>query len=311
MKIIKEIQNNIENTEVSFPQVYSKENKVTLFPGDCKDFLLSLEDESVQLIITSPPYNIGKDYEDILPFEDYIKWQDEIIDLCIQKLKPEGSICWQIGNYIETKKDGKTEIFPLDIYLYDSFKKRDMKLRNRIVWHFGHGFHSSNRFSGRYETILWFTKTDNYTFNLDPVRVPQKYPGKKSYKGSKVGQYSGNPMGKNPSDVWEIPNVKSNHIEKTGHPCQFPVALVSRLIESMSNENDLVLDPFMGVGTTQVASLLKNRRTAGSELDAGYMKIATERISETIEGTVKYREDKPVYSPAAGTPLTTNPFNQK
>lgn len=87
---------------------------------------------------------------------------------------------------------------------YQIFKKQRLKLRNRIVWHFGHGLHASKRFSGRYETILWFSKTDNYIFNLDSVRVPAKYPGKRHFKGPKKGQPSGNPLGKNPSDIWEI-----------------------------------------------------------------------------------------------------------
>ena len=94
-------------------------------------------------------------------------------------------------------------------------------MKNRIVWHFEHGLHLKHKFSGRYETILWFVKTDKYIFDLDKVRVPQKYPGKVGYKGKNKGKYSGNIKGKNPSDVWIIPNVKSFHKEKTIHPCQF------------------------------------------------------------------------------------------
>ena len=116
-------------------------------------------------------------------------------------------------------------------------------MRNRIIWHFGHGLHASKRFSGRYETIIWFTKSDNYYFNIDPTRIPQKYPNKKHFKGKKRGELSCNPLGKNPSDVWDIPNVKSNHIEKTDHPCQFPVALVERFILSTTKERDIVFDP--------------------------------------------------------------------
>ncbi|WP_445478299.1 DNA-methyltransferase [Lysinibacillus irui] len=290
-----------------FPSEYNEENKATLYQGNCEDFLQTLPDESIQLIITSPPYNVGKDYEkNIMPFDEYLDWQDRIIELCINKLKPTGSICWQVGNFVDKKN--KNEIFPLDIYLYNSFKSRGLKLRNRIVWHFGHGLHASNRFSGRYETILWFTKTDDYIFNLDPVRVPQKYPGKKHYKGDRIGEYSSNPLGKNPSDVWEIPNVKSNHVEKTDHPCQFPIALTNRLILSMSNENDLVFDPFMGVGSTQAASVINNRRTAGTEIIPKYFDIASVRVNQAVKGDLLYREDKPIYNPPAGTPLTTNPF---
>ena len=114
-----------------------------------------------------------------------------------------------MGNYVN-----KGEIVPLDIALYPVFQELGLKMRNRIIWRFDHGLHCSKRFSGRYESINWFTKSDRYTFHLDPVRVPQKYPGKKYFKGPKVGQLSCNPLGKNPGDVWDIPNVKYNHVEK-------------------------------------------------------------------------------------------------
>ncbi|MCL0184432.1 site-specific DNA-methyltransferase, partial [Klebsiella pneumoniae] len=111
-------------------------------------------------------------------------------------------------------------------------------------------------------------------FNLDEVRIPQKYPGKRSYKGPNKGQLSGNPIGKNPSDVWDIPNVKANHIEKTIHPCQFPVTIPQRLIKALTNKNGLVLDPFMGSGTTEVAALVEGRRFVGSEIQKSYFDIS-------------------------------------
>lgn len=202
--------------DIVIPSSFSLENKVTLYHGDCLEFLQTIPNESVQLVVTSPPYNIGKEYEDVLDIEVYKVQQGQVVEECIRVLKPEGSICWEVGNYVT---DG--EIIPLDILLYDCFKENGLKLRNRIVWHFGHGLHCKNRFSGRYETINWFTKSDEYVFNLDPVRVPQKYPGKKHFKGPNRGKYSGNPKGKNPSDVWDIPNVKANHVERTAAPCQF------------------------------------------------------------------------------------------
>jgi len=229
---------------------FSKENIATLYLGDCLNFLSQIPDRSIQLVVTSPPYNIGKEYEKKLNIKKYVSQQSQVIDECVRVLKDKGSICWEIGNYVD---DG--EIIPLDILLYDCFKSNGLKLRNRIVWHFGHGLHCSKRFSGRYETILWFTKRENYSFNLDAVRIPQKYPGKKHFKGPNIGQYSSNPKGKNPSDVWDIPNVKSNHVEKTCHPCQFPVALVQRLVLALSNEGDIVFDPFLGVGSTAVAGI--------------------------------------------------------
>ncbi len=280
--------------DITIPSEFALENSATLYHGNCLDFLRTIPDESVQLVVTSPPYNIGKEYEEVLDIEVYKAQQRQIIEECIRVLKPEGSICWEVGNYVENG-----EIIPLDILLYDCFKDNGLKLRNRIVWHFGHGLHCKNRFSGRYETINWFTKSDDYVFNLDPVRVPQKYPGKRHYKGPNRGKLSGNPKGKNPSDVWNIPNVKSNHVEKTDHPCQFPVALVQRIVLSMTNQGDLVFDPFMGVGTTAVAAIINGRRAAGAEIVRGYYDIAVERISQAKTGELKIRPDKPVYKPPA------------
>lgn len=285
------------------PSVYQPENRVTIYLGDCMDFLATLPDESVQLVVTSPPYNIGKEYETTLDIDAYVAQQRGIIDECVRVLRPEGSLCWQVGNYVNNG-----EIIPLDVLLYDSFKQNGLKMRNRIIWHFGHGLHCSNRFSGRYETVNWFTKSDEYVFNLDAVRVPQKYPGKKHFKGPKKGQYSGNPKGKNPSDVWEIPNVKSNHVEKTEHPCQFPIALVQRLVLALSNEDDLVLDPFLGVGTTAAAALLNGRRAAGAELVEKYYRIAVMRVREAMAGTLRVRPDRPVYEPPPTLSLAQNPW---
>lgn len=271
---------------------FSIENLATLYLGDCLDFLSQIPDRSIQLIITSPPYNIGKEYEKILNIEEYVYQQNIVINECIRVLKNEGSICWQVGNYVING-----EIIPIDILLYKCFKQNGLYLRNRIIWCFGHGLHCSKRFSGRYETILWFTKSNNYIFNLDPVRIPQKYPNKKYYKGPNIGEYSCNPKGKNPSDVWDIPNVKNNHVEKTVHPCQFPIALVQRLVLSLSNENDIVFDPYLGVGSTAIAGIINNRKVAGSELVEEYYNIACKRLKLAFEGKLKIRSDIPVYEP--------------
>lgn len=157
-----------------------------------------------QLIVTSPPYNIGKSYERRSSLEKYVQDQAQVISECARLLSNEGSLCWQVGNHID-----RGEIVPLDIVLYPIFREHGLKLRNRVVWHFEHGLHCSKRFSGRYETVLWFTKSEDYYFNLDPVRVPSKYPGKRHFKGPKTGKLSGHPLGKNPSDVWIIPRVRT------------------------------------------------------------------------------------------------------
>ncbi len=245
------------------------------------------------LVVTSPPYNIGKEYEKRSNLNAYIAQQATIIRECIRILSDRGSICWQVGNYIDNGA-----IIPLDTILYPVFADAGLKMRNRIIWHFEHGLHCTQRFSGRYEVIIWFTKTDDYIFDVDPVRVPQKYPGKKYFKGPKAGQYSCNPLGKNPGDLWVIPNVKHNHVEKTEHPCQFPVELIERLVLSMTEKGGLVVDPFMGVGSTAIASVRHGRRTAGAEIVENYLSIATDRILMEAAGTLATRQmNTPVYSP--------------
>jgi len=278
---------------------YSVEN------GDSLSILKTYEKEKFDLIITSPPYNIGKSYETKTSIEDYLATQEEIIKELVRVMSNKGSICWQIGNYVN-----KGEVFPLDIYYYQIFKKLGLKLRNRIIWHFGHGLHAQHRFSGRYETILWFTKSDNYIFNLDDVRVPSKYPGKRHFKGPKKGQLSGNPNGKNPSDIWEIvvkdwenelwniPNVKSNHPEKTDHPCQYPIELVERCILALTNKNSWVLDPFSGVGSAIIAAIKNERNAIGIDKETEYCKIAENRIEDLIEGKLKFRPiNKVIHKP--------------
>jgi adenine-specific DNA-methyltransferase len=284
----------------------------TLVEGDVLTVLNNLpQAQKYNLIISSPPYNIGKDYEkdSKLSLEEYVVWLDNVIGALVDRLTRNGSICWQVGSYI---KDG--EIFPLDIYLYESFKSRGLQLRNRIVWKFNFGLHSTKRFSGRYETLMWFTKSNDYKFNLDPVRVPQLYPGKRhsAKKGKASGTPSGNRLGKNPSDywefsalehfrenpIWDIPNVKANHPEKTIHPCQFPVELVERCVLALTKSGDAVLDPFMGAGTTAIAALRHKRKVTGIDKNAKFLKIAQQRIDKLAEGNLKIRPSgKPVMRP--------------
>lgn len=287
---------------------FSPLRHIVLYPGNCLDMLKQIPDDSLRLIVTSPPYNIGKEYEKKLKLKTYIEQQSTIIRECVRTLSQKGSICWQVGNYVNNGS-----IIPLDTVLYPIFKDLGLTMRNRIIWHFEHGLHCSKRFSGRYETIVWFTKTKNYVFNLDPVRVPQKYPGKKYFKGPKAGTYSCNPLGKNPGDLWVIPNVKSNHVEKTDHPCQFPVELIERLVLSMTNEGDWVFDPFLGTGTTIVAAIRHNRKGAGAELVSKYVNVARERINQEMDGTLRTRPmNKPVYAPdEVGNKLTISPWNRK
>jgi adenine-specific DNA-methyltransferase len=264
-----------------------------LFQGSCERLLASMPGGSASLVVTSPPYNIGKPYERRTSLDVYIEAQERVIAEAVRVLADDGSICWQVGNHID-----RGEVFPLDAVLYPIFKRLGLRLRNRIIWHFEHGLHASKRFSGRHEAILWFTKSDDYYFDLDAVRVPQKYPNKRAFKGPKRGELTGNPLGKNPGDVWVIPNVKWNHVEKTGHPCQFPVELIERLVLPMTRPGDLVLDPFGGVGTTVLAAVLNGRRGAMAEIVPEYVAIAHERLDLAERGEIRTRPmTRAVYRP--------------
>lgn len=291
-----------------------------LILGDCSERLDDIEDESIQLVVTSPPYNIGKEYETDtkMSLEEYRNWLTPIIEKLCEKISHNGSLCWQVGNFV---KDG--EVFPLDMLFYEIIARNGFKLRNRIIWQFNFGLHAQKRFSGRYETLLWFTKSNDYYFNLDPVRVPQKYPGKRhpESKGDKAGRPSGNKLGKNPSDfwtfdptdafsnpVWEIPNVKANHPEKTTHPCQFPIELVERCILSMSKPDDTILDPFLGAGTTVLAALKNGRNSVGIEKSPAYLDIAKKRILDFESNSLKYRPlGKKIYKPKVGEKVAEVP----
>ena len=262
-----------------------------IFHGDCREHLRKIPDGSMQLIATSPPYNIDKEYEKKRRMAEYINDQRRVIWECAAKLKPTGSICWQVGNHVE-----RGVVTPLDCLMYPIFADLGLHMRGRIVWTFGAGLHCKKRFSGRYEVILWFTKSDDYVFNLDPVRVPSKYPNKRYFKGPKKGRLSGNPLGKNPSDVWVIPNVKYNHVEKTDHPAQFPVELVERLVLSLTNKGDRVYDPYIGSGTTAVAALKHDRNCSGSEKKKEYISIIRRRLKLLDEGKLKTRPmGRPIY----------------
>ena len=298
---------------------YDEDATVVLHHGDVSELLETLPERCVRLIVTSPPYNLGKEYERRVSIEKYLDSQAQTIQQLYRVLADDGSICWQVGNYVENG-----EVYPLDIFYYRIFKDLGMQLRNRIIWRFGHGLHASRRFSGRYETLLWFTKDKSYVFNLDDVRIPAKYPGKRHYKGPKKGQISGNPKGKNPSDMWEIvvhdwdceiwdiPNVKSNHPEKTIHPCQFPIELVERCVLALTNEGDWVMDPYAGVGSALIAAIKQNRSAMGAEKESEYVDIARTRIEALFNGTLPIRPiGKPVYQPTGREKVSQIPIEWK
>jgi adenine-specific DNA-methyltransferase len=298
---------------------FESRTSIVLTTGDCLDALRQVSNNEICLVITSPPYNIGKVYEQATDLESYLRHMQPIIKELVRVLAPGGSICWQTGNYVD-----EGVVFPLDIFFYPLFASEGLKLRNRIVWHFEHGLHATKRFSGRYETLLWFTKGEPYTFNLDPVRVPSKYPGKTHFKGQKRGQPSGNPLGKNPSDfwqflagewetgIWEIPNVKANHPEKTNHPCQFPIELAERCVLALTNEHDWVLDPFAGAGSALLAALRHHRRAMGCEKEEAYIEVIKKRVADFYTGQLAYRPlGKPVYQPSGREKVAQMPSEWK
>ncbi|KPH04260.1 site-specific DNA-methyltransferase [Rhizobium acidisoli] len=269
-----------------------------LHTGDCAEVLPQLPTGSVDLVVTSPPYNIGKAYEKRAALDAYVDFQTGVINECVRLLGPDGSICWQVGNWVDNG-----EIVPLDSVVIPIFRALGMKIRSRVVWTFGHGMHCRRRLSGRHETIVWATKSDEYHFDLDSIRVPQKYPNKRHYKGPKMGQLSGNPLGKNPGDVWDISNVKNRHPEKTSHPCQFPEELVERLVKSLTKPGQKVLDPFAGAGTVGAVCNRLDRKSVLVERVPEYVDIIRERL-----GGPKAQARRPVSDVVALAPRMEDLF---
>ena len=257
------------------------EGNACLYHGNCLDMLHALPDGSVSLFVTSPPYSMGRSYEDKKNgMETFRALHKSILRDMYRALRPGGSICWQVGSYVS---GGAVRPLDIDVYnIFESFRIREgppLACRGRVIWTFGHGLHCKKRFSGRYETILWFTK------------------------GAVRGDVDGLP----PYDIWDIPNVKGNHVEKTAHPCQYPIALPKRLVHALTAEGDLVVDPFLGAGTTGAAAVLEGRRFAGAEMQKDYIQIAEERIRQAASGTLRYRADIPVIAPDPRTAQARRP----
>lgn len=246
--------------------------------GDALDVLRCLPSGSIDLTITSPPYNIGKEYEAPQPLEEYLDWCAAWIREVHRVTKPCGAFWLNLG-YLEV--EGKGFAVPIAYLLWD---KTPFYLQQEIVWHYGAGVASKKRFSPRNEKWLWYVKDPTrYLFNLDAVRDPNvKYPHQK-----KNGKLKCNPLGKNPGDVWVIPKVTSGSgrasQERTTHPAQFPSAVIQRILLACSNPGDTVLDPFLGSGTTLVSAELTGRRGIGIEIRNDYSKLAQSRLRGLIE----------------------------
>jgi adenine-specific DNA-methyltransferase len=201
----------------------------TVYLGSCEEMFERLPDGSVDLIVSSPPYNLGKEYESRRALQVYVAEQAKVLAECARVLSDTGSIFWQVGSYSD-----RGLLIPLDVRFFPVLEDLGLRPRNRIAWARQHGLHARNKFSARYETILWFTKTDDYVFNLDAIRVPQKYQNKKAWRGENKGELTCNPDGKNPGDIWLFRNVKHNHEEQTIHPCQFPEDMIARIVLAAS-----------------------------------------------------------------------------
>lgn len=275
-----------------------------LFEGDCLELVRKIPDGSIDLTLTSPPYCIGKKYDSSRSVDDFISAHRVILPEIVRTTREGGSICWQVGYHV-----AKQAAYPLDYAVFAILNGiKDIVLRNRIIWTFGFGMNQSARFSGRHETVLWFTKGDPYSFDLDAVRVPQRYPGKRHYKGAHKGQFSGNPKGKNPGDVWEIPNVKAAHIEKLEHPCQFPVALAERLVRALCPKGGVVLDPYAGSASTGVACIINGNRFVGAEIDEAYIDISYARLVAAHGGQIDFRPaEQPIMVPGVNDAVARRP----
>lgn len=224
---------------------------IEIVRGDCMDIMRKLKAGSVDLVFTSPPYNIGKAYEKRVSLRLYRDWMAVVVRETARLLRDGGSACWQVGSWVQGKHP-KREYLPLDFMFIPLLEGCGLTLRHRVIWQFNSGLHARHHFSGRHETILWATKGK---FRRGPGAAIERL-----------------------GHVWSVPNVKHNHPEKTGHPAQFPEELVLRFVNELTKPGDLILDPFFGAGTVGAVAAKTGRRCIGIELEGKYVAMATERI---------------------------------
>lgn len=258
---------------------YFETENVALYKGDCVEYLKKLPRQSIDSVITSPPYNIGKSYEQNKSVEEYVKWSDSWLESIPDVLTETGSFLFNLG-FFPIPNIGKN--VPIAYLLWNHV---NMFLLQEIVWNYGAGVACKKMLSPRNEKWLWFVKDQmNYTFNLDLIRDPDvKYPNQK-----KNGKLRCNTLGKNPSDVWQIAKVTSgknrSSEERTSHPAQFPTDLIDRFMLGMTNPGDVVLDPFMGSGSTAISALKNGRKSIGFEILEEYCELSKNRIINYLEG---------------------------
>jgi adenine-specific DNA-methyltransferase len=253
-------------------------DKYAIYRGDCTDVLAQIPPSSLDLVVTSPPYNIGKEYEQVLHTDEYLSWCESWIALTHRAISPSGAFWLNLG-YLGLAGQGKA--VPISYLLWN---RTPFFLIQEIVWHYGAGVAARTSFSPRNEKFLWYVKDpEHYVFNLDDVRDPNvKYPNQK-----KNGKLKCNPLGKNPTDVWQFPKVTSGRDrsskERTAHPAQFPIAVVDRIVRACSNTGDVVIDPFLGSGSLIEASLKSGRYSIGVEINREYVSLARERITRYLQ----------------------------
>lgn len=246
---------------------------VLLYHGDCQSMMAKIKKPVIPLTITSPPYNIGKEYEKVRSVDEYVEWCESWIRDIWDITAPTGSFWLNLG-YLNFP--GKALALPIAYLLWD---RTPFYLLQEIVWNYGAGVACRQTFSPRNEKFLWFAKNENnHIFNLDAVRDPNvKYPNQK-----KNGKLKCNPIGKNPSDVWQFPKVTSGRNrasrERTAHPAQFPTALIERIIKACSNPGDIIFDPFIGSGSTAEAAIRTGRKALGFEIRKDYIDLAGKRL---------------------------------
>lgn len=269
---------NFEDIKKILGKPYFETENCFIYNMDCLDAMKKIEKEAIDLTITSPPYNIGKEYETNKPTQEYIDWCKQWMNEIYKVTKDNGAFWLNLG-YFELPQ--KAKALPIAYLLWD---KTPFYFIQEVIWNYGAGVAAKKFLSPRNEKLLWYVKNqDNYLFNLDSIRDKNvKYPNQK-----KNGKLRCNPLGKNPSDVWQIQKVTSgkdrSSKERTEHPAQFPEALIDRIILASSNKKEVILDPFLGSGTTAISALKNERKIIGFEISKNYCEIAKQRIIKLLE----------------------------
>lgn len=254
----------------------SRGERYAIYNGNCVELLTKIPAGSIDLSFTSPPYNIGKEYETVRPMEDFIDWCSDWIEKIYRATTLNGSLLLNVG-YVSLP--GRAKSIPIPYLLWN---RVPFFLQQEIVWNYGAGVAAKKFLSPRNEKLLWYVKdAENYCFNLDDIRDPDvAYPNQK-----KKGKLRCNTIGKNPSDVWQIAKVTSGEgrasKERTPHPAQFPLDLCERAIKGFSPNDGIVLDPFLGSGSTIDACLRWGRYSIGFEIREDYCAIGAERIANS------------------------------